>query len=89
MFLMFILTKIYILLLLMVKLVTLALLTFGALKVNQTATEVARSLQTHKVSLAKIDTDVADSHKNSLARTATLDYTSTALYAPFGKHCIN
>lgn len=58
--------------------------TFGALKVNQTATEVARSLQTHKVSLAKIDTDVADSHKNSLARTATLDYyTSTALYAPF------
>lgn len=59
-------------------------ITFGALKVNQTALEVTRTVKTHQVSLASIDTDTLDAHKNSLAKTATLSaYSTDSVYTPF------
>lgn len=59
-------------------------ITFGALKVNQTALEVTRTVKTHQVSLASIDTDTVDAHKNSLAKTVTLSaYSADSVYTPF------
>lgn len=64
--------------------------TFGALKVNQTATEVARTIKTHQVHLARIDTDANDANKNTVARTATLNaYSNDSRYDAFEAVTLN
>ena len=59
-------------------------ITFGALKVNQTSTEVNRTIKTHKVNLASIDTDSENNaHKNSVARAVTLAAYDNVFYNTF------
>ena len=47
--------------------------TFGALKVSQTADDVARTISVHKNTLSRRNPDRDDAHKDSVARTYTID----------------